>query len=172
MWQSSAGTEMYLHSFDTPLGRMALAARRCDAISHLYFPQDFAAGPAEQEIPLLAEGRRQLLEYFFGTRTSFLLPLCPEGTPFQRKVWRVLAAIAYGKTMSYGDVAAAIGIPGGARAVGGACHRNPIPVLIPCHRVVGADGSLTGFSGGLDLKKQLLLLELNQNATFSSPDPP
>lgn len=102
---------------------------------------------------------RQLDEYFAGTRTAFDLPLAPEGTPFQTRVWRALRAIPYGEKAGYGEIAARIGAPGAARAVGGANGRNPIAIVIPCHRVVGSNGSLTGFGGGLDRKRFLLELE-------------
>lgn len=129
------------------------------AVSRLYFPHHAVPDIAGHETPLLTEGRHQLLEYFAGRRTQFDLPVCPAGTPFQEKIWALLRAIPYGETRSYGNIAAAAGAPGAARAVGGACHRNPIPILIPCHRVIGTGGSLTGFAGGLVLKQQLLAME-------------
>jgi methylated-DNA-[protein]-cysteine S-methyltransferase len=150
---------MDLILFETPFGRMGLASEDCEAISRLYFPNEPTPAIAEHETPLLALGKHQLLEYFAGVRTAFDLPLSPKGTPFQGKVWNALSAIPYGETRSYGDIAASIGNPRATRAVGGANHRNPIPILIPCHRVVGADGSLTGFGGGLELKESLLNLE-------------
>ena len=109
--------------------------------------------------PLIARAFRELNEYFAGIRTGFDLPLAPAGTPFQLRVWEALQRIPYGKTASYGEIAAAIGRPNASRAVGMANHRNPIPILIPCHRVIGADGSLTGYGSGLDLKRKLLDLE-------------
>ncbi len=149
---------MDLISFDTPVGRLALASGH-GAISRVFFPDEPFPEAPERETPLLAEARRQLLDYFAGTRTVFRLPLAPAGTPFQASVWRALSDIPYGETRTYGAVAAAVGSPRAARAVGGALHRNPIPIFIPCHRVVGADGSLTGFGGGLELKRNLLFLE-------------
>jgi len=101
----------------------------------------------------------QLSEYFSGKRTEFDLPLAMEGTTFQMKVWRALLEIPYGDTRSYADVAKAIGRPGASRAVGMANHQNRIPVVVPCHRVVGRDGSLTGYAGGLELKNKLLSIE-------------
>ena len=101
----------------------------------------------------------ELLEYFAGTRTEFTVPLSPAGTDFQRAVWRALQRIPYGETRTYGEIAAAVGRPGAARAVGTANHRNPLPVIIPCHRVVGSNGQLCGFGGGLDVKRRLLELE-------------
>lgn len=118
-----------------------------------------AQGPVS---PVLAQAAAQLAEYFAGQRQSFTLPLAPRGTPFQQEVWRALCAIPYGQTRSYGQLAAALGRPSAARAVGGACRRNPIWLMIPCHRVVGASGSLTGYAGGLERKKALLALEQGQ----------
>src|SRR5262245_41185694 len=101
----------------------------------------------------------QLSEYFRGERTTFDFALDFEGTPFQMSVWRALLQIPYGETRSYGDIAKSIGKPGAARAVGMANHENPIAVVIPCHRVVGQNGTLTGYAGGLDLKQKLLSIE-------------
>ena len=110
---------------------------------------------------------RQLEEYFTGKRKDFDLPLDPEGTPFMKRVWKRLLEIPYGKTASYREIAVSIGIPGGMRAVGLASHRNPIPVIIPCHRVIGSDGGLVGYAGGLSLKRRLLMLE----AEHAAPGP-
>ena len=118
-----------------------------------------AQGPVS---PVLAQAAAQLAEYFAGQRQSFTVPLAPRGTPFQQEVWRALCAIPYGQTRSYGQLAAALGRPSAARAVGGACRCNPIWLMIPCHRVVGASGSLTGYAGGLERKKALLALEQGQ----------
>ena len=114
---------------------------------------------AEPPAPLLAEAVRQLKDYFEGNLKKFSLPLEPEGTPFQQAVWRELLRIPYGATASYGEIARRVGQPGAARAVGLANNRNPIAIAIPCHRVVGANGKLVGYGGGLDLKKALLKLE-------------
>ncbi|PWA11047.1 [Fe-S]-binding protein [Pueribacillus theae] len=105
------------------------------------------------------EAMIQLKEYFSGIRKTFDLPLDLHGTPFQLKVWEELSGIAYGKTVSYKDVAAAIGMPKAVRAVGGANNRNPVPIIIPCHRVIGTNGSLVGYGGGLQKKEYLLHLE-------------
>ncbi len=144
--------------FDTPVGQMALAGEG-DAISRLYLPGLPLPRLASRETPLLARGREELLEYLAGSRRDFDLPLAPQGTPFQQRVWAALREIPYGQTRSYRELALAAGSPRGYRAVGMANHRNPIPILIPCHRVVGADGSLTGYAGGLELKRKLLELE-------------
>ena len=101
----------------------------------------------------------QLGEYFAGRRRRFELPLAPQGTPFQRQVWQALAGIPYGATVSYAQLARQIGNPAGLRAVGAANGRNPLPIVLPCHRVIGADGELTGFGGGLPVKQFLLQLE-------------
>jgi methylated-DNA-[protein]-cysteine S-methyltransferase len=105
------------------------------------------------------EAERQLSDYFAGKRTQFELPLEPRGTEFQKKVWRHLRRIPFGKTRSYGDIARTVGSPRASRAVGAACGKNPLSIVVPCHRVVGANGALTGFGGGLETKAELLALE-------------
>jgi methylated-DNA-[protein]-cysteine S-methyltransferase len=112
-----------------------------------------------EETETLKKAAVQLMEYLRGKRTVFDVPLAPEGTAFQKQVWDALVKIPYGETSSYGKLAKDIGKPGAARAVGMANNRNPIPVIIPCHRVIGADGSLTGYGGGLPMKEKLLALE-------------
>lgn len=109
--------------------------------------------------PLLAEAARQLRAYFDGRLRDFELPLAPQGTEFQQRVWTALRAIPYGTTASYGELARRIGEPGAARAVGLANGANPIPVVVPCHRVIGANGAMTGFGGGIDRKRWLLAHE-------------
>ena len=116
--------------------------------------------------PLIAEAFRELEEYFSGTRREFDLPLNPQGTPFQQSVWAALRRIPYGGTASYTEIAEAVGCPGGSRAVGMANNRNPIAILIPCHRVIGANGKLVGYAGGLDLKRKLLELEAGTESLF------
>lgn len=108
---------------------------------------------------VLHESARQLSEYFAGQRRVFSLPLAPGGTPFQRAVWRALRDIPYGESRSYRDIARAVGNPAAVRAVGAANGRNPLPIVVPCHRVIGSDGRLTGFAGGLEAKSFLLQLE-------------
>ena len=115
-----------------------------------------------------AEAKAQLRAYFKGALKQFDLPLGPEGTPFQLKVWEVLRAIPYGELASYKTIAGAIGAPKAARAVGGANGRNPLPIVVPCHRCIGSDGSLTGFGGGLDTKKRLIDLERSHVGRSSS----
>jgi len=111
------------------------------------------------ETPLLQEAEEQLNEYFAGVRREFDLPLAAKGTAFQQAVWAQLRRIPYGKVRTYGQLAAALGKPKASRAVGSACHCNPLCIVVPCHRVIGADGSLTGYAEGLDIKEYLLELE-------------
>ena len=111
------------------------------------------------ETPLLQEAEEQLNEYFAGARREFDLPLAPKGTPFQKAVWAEMCRIPYGETRTYGQLAAAIGRPSACRAVGEACHSNPIAILQPCHRVVGRSGRLTGYAYGVEMKQYLLELE-------------
>jgi methylated-DNA-[protein]-cysteine S-methyltransferase len=108
---------------------------------------------------ILRQAARQVAEYFAGTRREFDLPLAADGNPFQQRVWALLRGIPYGQTRSYGELARHLGRPGAARAVGSANARNPLPIVVPCHRVIGADGTLTGYAGGLRLKAFLLELE-------------
>ena len=116
-------------------------------------------GERNDSHPLLGETVRQLREYFDGTRREFALPLELQGTDFQRRVWEMLLTIPYGETRSYRELAQAIGAPKAVRAVGAANGANPLPIVVPCHRVIGANGKLTGYGGGLPLKKRLLELE-------------
>lgn len=149
---------MDFFQFATSLGTMALAGED-GAITRLYLPGCPTPRLVSQPTSLLLEGERQLLEYLSGQRRVFTLPLSPQGTPFQKRVWQALEVIPWGETRTYRDIAQAVGSPRGFRAVGMANHHNPIPIFIPCHRVVGADGSLTGYAGGLVLKQALLALE-------------
>jgi methylated-DNA-[protein]-cysteine S-methyltransferase len=147
----------------SPVGPLLLAAD-ADGLRLVEF-----ANPRHRTMPeadwrdgdsaLLCETRRQLGEYFSGVRRAFDLPLAPRGTDFQRTVWRALTCIPYGETISYGTLAHRIGLPSAMRAVGAANGRNPLPIVVPCHRVIGSDGSLTGFGGGLATKQFLLRLE-------------
>jgi len=131
-------------------------------------PDDDALGepdPRGREVEPFKAAADQLDAYFAGELTRFDVPLAPRGSEFQQRVWAALQEIPYGRTESYGELAERIGSPGSARAVGLANGKNPIGIIIPCHRVVGADGSLTGYGGGLDRKKQLLDLELAVSGT-------
>jgi methylated-DNA-[protein]-cysteine S-methyltransferase len=148
---------------DSPIGDLLLTAEE-GRITGLHF-SPFAIGPEWRHDPrALHDAATQLQEYFAGDRTEFDLPLSPEGTDFQRRVWALLREIPYGETTTYGTLARELGDPKTVRAVGLANGRNPIAVIIPCHRVIGADGSLTGFGGGLDRKRALLDLEAGVNA--------
>lgn len=140
---------------DSPVGRITLCSRS-GALTHLLFGECF---PQYQPDSVLYEAAHQLEEYFSGQRREFCLPLNPAGTPFQLEVWRALTAIPYGCTACYSDIARAIGRPQSCRAVGQANHVNPISIIIPCHRVVGKNGALTGYGGGLSVKNYLLSLE-------------
>jgi len=112
--------------------------------------------------PVLLQAERELTEYFAGERTSFSLPLDPAGSEFQKAVWEALSTIPYGQTRSYGELARQIGNPKASRAVGAANGKNPLSIVVPCHRAIGADGSLTGFAGGLEVKRYLLSLEASR----------
>lgn len=156
--------------FSSPIGLIRVIVEK-GHVTHLDFMDDDtqAAGgySAEAQVRSSVNGEdervamdtlRQLEQYFKGERRDFNLPLCPSGTDFQRKAWRILLQIPYGETISYGEESRRIGRPKAARAVGGANHRNPLPILIPCHRVVAAHG-LGGYGGGVERKKYLLRLE-------------
>jgi methylated-DNA-[protein]-cysteine S-methyltransferase len=148
---------------DTPIGTLLVAGDE-QAVQRIEFPKDGKPGspePGWHESALgpVAEAVRQLREYFSGRRTEFDLPLAPQGTTFQRGVWRQLQEIPYGETISYGELAKRVGNPKASRAVGAANGQNPIPIVIPCHRVIGSNGKLTGFGGGLPTKEALLALE-------------
>ncbi|MDX2233100.1 MAG: methylated-DNA--[protein]-cysteine S-methyltransferase [Hyphomonadaceae bacterium] len=146
---------------DSPVGPLTLVSDGV-ALTGVYFQkQKHGAAPTATTAPdrVIDAARKQLDSYFTGRRASFDLPLKPTGTAFQTRVWAALTKIPYGETRSYGAVAAAIGAPKAVRAVGAANGRNPIPIIIPCHRVIGADGALTGFGGGVARKEWLLDLE-------------
>lgn len=145
---------------NTPIGRLRLVSDG-QHITAIEFEDMHGTSSEDQEMddPALSACARQLEEYFAGDRTSFDLPLAPGGTPFQNAVWDALGRIPYGELRSYRDIAADIRNIKAVRAVGAANGRNPIPIVVPCHRVIGSDGSLTGFAGGLAAKEALLRLE-------------
>lgn len=150
---------MWFDAFRTPIGTLTIAGDET-GLRHVLFPKnkydvDGRSDWQRDEAPL-REARRQLEDYFDGTRRVFDVPLSPVGTPFQRKVWHGLATIPMGTTWSYAELARHIEEPTAVRAVGAANGRNPIPIILPCHRVIGSDGKLTGFGGGLPLKQWLL----------------
>jgi len=158
--------EKYFHTYQTEIGELLIAEMNgyiTDVISCKDLYRLFSG--INQETPLLQKAAFQMREYLRGERKNFDLPLAPEGTSFQRQVWKALQAIPYGETRSYKDIAVVIGKPKAMRAVGMANHHNPISFIIPCHRVIGANGSLVGYGGGLELKKKLLDLE----KTFLNP---
>ena len=144
---------------ETPFGVMMLV--QCSAsLCEIRLKEEWHHGETLADTPLLRKAIKQLTEYFMGKRTTFDLPLALEGTAFQRQVWQtMLDTVPYGTTISYGELANRCGHPKAARAVGNANHVNPVPIIIPCHRVVGSGGKLVGYGGGLALKERLLELE-------------
>jgi methylated-DNA-[protein]-cysteine S-methyltransferase len=158
-------------TLDTPIGELGLVASE-HGLQRVLWPREAAEAPQAADARacglLLDEAAFQLGEYFAGTRTSFDLPLDLQGTPFQRQAWLALAEIPYGETVSYAEQAARLGRPDAVRAVGAANGRNPLPIVLPCHRVVGSDGSLTGFGGGLHVKRALLDLEAGLTPLFAA----
>jgi methylated-DNA-[protein]-cysteine S-methyltransferase len=165
---ASAPADVHYAMVDSPIGTL-VAASTPRGLATLSYADRFGGtdgaldwvaarlSPRMLEAPArLDDVRRELDEYFAGTLQDFTVPLSPRGSTFQKQVWQALSEIPYGETTSYGKVAASIGHPDGARAVGVANGQNPIPIIVPCHRVIGADGSLTGYGGGLDAKRWLL----------------
>jgi len=130
-----------------------------DAITGVFFKRERVVGLKKAETPLIQKAAAQIEEYLDGKRKHFSLPLAPQGTEFQLAVWQALQKIPYGETRSYKEIAASIGRPKAVRAVGMANNRNPISIIVPCHRVIGHDGKLVGYGGGLPLKQRLLELE-------------
>lgn len=167
---------LYADWFPTPVGEVVLAVGARGTVKHLYFTgrstrDELLAGLArgealERDAARCAGAREQVEEYFRGRRTAFDLPLDADGTPFQKLVWRALLDIPFGETESYGALARRLDRPQASRAVGGANGTNPISLIVPCHRVVGSDGSLTGYGGGLATKRALLDFEQGQ-ASFA-----
>lgn len=157
MYHSPVET-LHYSFYDSPVGRLTLAvsARGLTLIDlRGAAPKNDWIESADQTAPFLA----QLREYFAGARREFTLPLDLRGTDFQLRCWRALMEIPYGETRTYADLARAVGSPKAFRAVGAANHDNPVPIVVPCHRVIASDGSLCGFGGGLDMKRRLLALE-------------
>ncbi len=149
----------HVWAYETELGQVAIAEEH-GRVTNLFFSGEQVPDQMlREETETLKKAAIQLQEYLQGKRSAFDLPLSPEGTDFQKRVWEELMKIPYGETSSYGKLAGNIGKPGAARAVGLANNRNPIPVIIPCHRVIGANGSLVGYGGGLPMKEKLLALE-------------
>jgi methylated-DNA-[protein]-cysteine S-methyltransferase len=146
--------------YESPIGKLTLASNG-EAITQVEFEQSRYPLPAHPrgDDKILKQARKELDAYFAGKLKAFTVPVAPEGTAFQKSAWKALQKIPYGATRSYGQQAKVIGKPAAVRAVGAANGRNPIPVIIPCHRVIGSNGSLTGFGGGMERKQFLLDLE-------------
>jgi methylated-DNA-[protein]-cysteine S-methyltransferase len=163
----------YYECYDSPQGRMLLVADG-ERLSGVYFDgQKYVAHiepgwRRDAHHPPLRQAKRELTEYFGGERQRFEIALAPEGTPFQRSVWKAISSVGFGQTISYGELADRAGCPGSARAAGAATGRNPIGVIVPCHRIVGANGSLTGYAGGLDKKRALLAFESRNPELFTT----
>ena len=147
---------------ETPIGPLTITATK-KAVTAIRFgtqvPEGSTPCTGAEATPLLRKAAEEIGDYFAGSRRKFTLPLAPEGTPFQQKVWEVLRTIPYGETRTYKQIAIQIGHNQSFRAVGMASNRNPIAIVVPCHRVIGYDGKLTGYAGGLDIKGRLLELE-------------
>jgi methylated-DNA-[protein]-cysteine S-methyltransferase len=158
-----AETQLLWHSIDSPLGELLLVGDG-RSLTRLEMPPWDAPPGARQDADAFREVEAQLDAYFAGELTEFDLPLAPSGSGFQLAVWAALRRIPYGETASYGEIAAEVGRPDAVRAVGSTNGRNPIAVIVPCHRVIGADGSLVGFGGGLPRKRLLLELEAEHAA--------
>ena len=160
----------YFTYIDTPVGTLMLAGCEDHGLRHIAFQCGKGALAPKPEWKQLATpfraAERQLREYFQGKRTDFDLRLHPKGTPFQQSVWKALMKIPYGRTRTYGDIAKAVGRPKAVRAVGLANGRNPLPIVVPCHRVIGAGGKLVGYGGGLHVKQALLDREREVSAAL------
>jgi methylated-DNA-[protein]-cysteine S-methyltransferase len=169
--------KLYKQTFLSPVGEVRLVARGEHLIGVLWpkdsrrleWPQRFGAF-VETKTDLLEEAQRQLNDYFSGERKVFDLPLVWVGSDFQQKVWQSLTAIPYGETWTYGEQANFLGCPQAARAVGAANGKNPLSMVVPCHRVIGKSGKLTGYAGGLSVKEALLTLERKQSSFRESRD--
>ena len=165
---------VYFDRVPSPLGDMVLASGG-DALTGAWFDgqrHQPPIGPAwlrRSDLPILRRAAAELNEYFAGERIAFDLALAPLGTPFQRDVWRVIASVPCGETIAYGELAARAGRPKATRAAGAATGRNPLSIIVPCHRIVGADGALTGYAGGLARKRALLALERAAAAAAAAP---
>ena len=154
------------HRISTPVGPMTLT-KDGDALTGAYLENLVPAIEGKRDAHAFDVERTQLEEYFAGERTRFELRLAPSGTPFQQRVWKALQDVVFGRTASYGDIARAIGRPEASRAVGAANGKNPIAIIIPCHRIIGSSGALVGYAGGLPRKKWLLAHEGNQRRLYT-----
>jgi methylated-DNA-[protein]-cysteine S-methyltransferase len=166
---------LFYKEMDSPVGKLKLIASTNALVAVLWErerPDRVRLGHliSDRQQPVLIEAERQLGEYFSGRRTKFDLPLEPRGSEFQQRVWRVLRKIPFGATRSYLDLAMELGSAKAVRAVGAANGKNPLSIIIPCHRVIGANGSLTGFAGGVDVKAKLLDFEAGRGSTMESQE--
>jgi methylated-DNA-[protein]-cysteine S-methyltransferase len=168
---------IYAHAVDSPVGKLVVTVDRDNRVTRLLFAKERSAerllADTQEAIEWSSNRcqtvRTQLTEYFAGKRRAFDLELNPSGTLFQKSVWKVLRTIPFGQTRSYGEIAQELNKPGASRAVGRANGTNPISIMVPCHRVIGADGSLTGFGGGMEAKRTLLL---HEGASFVAANEP
>jgi methylated-DNA-[protein]-cysteine S-methyltransferase len=154
----------YYDIYKSPRGRILLVATEAGVsgvyfMGQKYFPEKEKGWRRDPNHAPLKQAKRELREYFAGRRKRFAVVLDPEGTPFQRKVWKAISSVAFGNTISYGELARRAGCPGSARAAGAATGRNPLGIIVPCHRIIGSNGALTGYAGGLSKKRALLALE-------------
>ena len=155
---------LYYDFFESPHGQMLLVARE-EALSGVsfdgqkYHPDIGAEWRRDTQHATLQQSRRELAEYFQGERKHFETALAPEGTSFQRRIWQAISTVDFGATITYGELAERAGFPGSARAAGAATGRNPLTIIVPCHRIVGSNGELTGYAGGIGRKRALLALE-------------
>jgi methylated-DNA-[protein]-cysteine S-methyltransferase len=160
-----------MQTMSSPLGVLRLYAH-AEELTGVYLPDQPAPDAIEARARVLDETAAQLRAYFAGDLSAFDLPLAPTGTPFQRMVWSALEAIPFAVTRTYGELARAIGRPSASRAVGTANSKNPISIIVPCHRVIGANGELTGYAGGMAAKRWLLDHETRHSISRSSPQVP
>ena len=171
--------KLFVDAFRSPVGMIGLAVDEAGKLARVSFLGERDSAHFEHELAhegvevflraaACERARAQLEEYFRGERRVFALELAPRGTPFQLRVWEELVRIPFGATASYGEIAQRIGQPAAVRAVGQANHVNPLPIVVPCHRVIGADGKLAGFGGGVDVQRALLVLE-GSFSTSSTP---
>ena len=155
----------YYDVLDTPFGKMTPVVDSDGCLEILYFGEAHPPGAARRA-ESVNHVAQQLTEYFSGNRRTFDLELKAQGTPFQHEVWQMLQNIPYGETRSYGELSTQMGRPGASRAVGRANATNPIAIIVPCHRVIGSNGTLTGYAGGLAMKERLLAFEQGRSATL------
>jgi len=166
----------YYDFLESPYGRMLLVASD-RGLAGIYFEGQKYDVPVQPEWrrdthhSVLRQTRRELTEYFAGERKRFDIALAAEGTPFRQSVWNAISTVEFGTTITYGELARRAGVPGSARAAGAATGRNPLTIVVPCHRIIGADGALTGYAGGLDRKRALLALESGTPDLLSACQP-